>query len=58
MDIAALSMAMSQMNVRTEANVSIMKKTIDQAETNGQDVVKMLEQSVQPHVGSSIDFRA
>ncbi|WP_298829764.1 YjfB family protein [uncultured Planococcus sp.] len=58
MDIAALSMAMSQMNVRTEANVSIMKKTIDQAETNGQDVVKMLERSVQPHVGNSIDFRA
>ncbi|EIM08462.1 hypothetical protein A1A1_00150 [Planococcus antarcticus DSM 14505] len=58
MDIAALSMAMSQMNVRTEANVSIMKKTIDQAETSGHEVVKMLEQSVRPHVGSSIDFRA
>ena len=58
MDIAALSMAMSQMNVRTEANVSIMKKTIDQAETNGQDVVKMLEQSVQPHIGSRLDIRA
>lgn len=58
MDIAALSMAMSQVNVRTEANVSIMKKTIDQAETNGQDVVKMLEQSVQPHVGAKLDIRA
>ncbi|ANU09195.1 putative motility protein [Planococcus antarcticus DSM 14505] len=57
MDIAALSMAMSQMNVRTEANVSVMKKTIDQAETNGQEVVKMLEQSVQPHIGSRIDIR-
>lgn len=58
MDIAALSMALSQMNVRTEANVSIMKKTIDQAETNGQDVVKMLEQSVQPHIGGKLDIRA
>ncbi|MDN3427875.1 YjfB family protein [Microbacterium sp. APC 3898] len=57
MDIAALSMALSQMNVRTEANVSIMKKTIDQAETNGQDVVKMLEQSVQPHIGSRVDIK-
>ncbi|MDN3439173.1 YjfB family protein [Planococcus sp. APC 3900] len=45
------------MNVRTEANVSIMKKTIDQAETNGRDVVKMLEQSVQPHIGSSLDIK-
>ena len=58
MDIAALSMALSQMNVRTEANVSIMKKTIDQAETNGQDVVKMLERSVQPYVGTKLDIRA
>ena len=57
MDIAALSMALSQMNVRTEANVSIMKKTIDQAETNGQDVVKMLEQSVQPHIGGRVDIK-
>ncbi|MBF6634458.1 MAG: YjfB family protein [Planococcus sp. (in: Bacteria)] len=57
MDIAALSMALSQMNVRTEANVSIMKKTIDQAETNGQDVVKMLEQSVQSHIGSRVDIK-
>ena len=58
MDIAALSMAMSQMNARTEANVSIMKKTIDQAETIGQDVVKMLEQSVRPHIGGNLDIRA
>ena len=58
MDIAALSMALSQMNVRTEANVSIMKKTIDQAETKGQDVVEMLEQSVHPHIGSRLDIKA
>ena len=58
MDIAALSMALSQVNVRTEANISIMKKTIDQAETNGQDVVKMLKQSVQPHIGGMLDIKA
>ncbi|EGA88996.1 hypothetical protein GPDM_12247 [Planococcus donghaensis MPA1U2] len=58
MDIAALSMALSQASVKTEANVSIMKKTIDQAETNGNDVVKMLEQSVQPHIGGKFDIRA
>lgn len=65
MDIAALSMALSQMNVRQEASVSIMKKTIDQAESNGEGVVKMLkdsslktmEQSIQPHIGSQLDIR-
>jgi hypothetical protein len=65
MDIAALSMALSQMSVRQEASVSIMKKTMDQAESNGEGVVKMLqdssvkamEQSVRPHIGRSIDVK-
>lgn len=57
MDIAALSMALSQMNVRQEATVSVMKKSMDQAETTGDSVVKMLEQSVQPHIGGSLDIK-
>lgn len=65
MDIGALSIALSQASVRQEASVSIMKKTIDQAESNGDGVVKLLqsanvkvlEQSVQPHIGGTIDFR-
>jgi hypothetical protein len=65
MDIAPLSMALSQMNVRQEASVSIMKKTMDQVESNGQGVVKMLqessvsamEQTVRPHIGSQFDIR-
>lgn len=57
MDIASLSMVLSQANVRQEATMSVMKKTIDQAESNGQNVVKMLEQSVQPHIGGSVDLK-
>ena len=57
MDIAALSMALSQMNVRQEASVSVMKKSMDQAESNSESVVKMLEQSVQPHIGGSVDLK-
>ncbi|TWT03670.1 YjfB family protein [Planomicrobium sp. CPCC 101079] len=65
MDIAALSIALSQASVRQEASVSIMKKTMDQAESNGDGVVKLLhsanvkamEQSVQPHIGGTIDLK-
>ena len=57
MDIAALSMALSQMNVRQEATVSVMKKSMDQAQSGGQDMIKMLEQSVQPHIGGSVDLK-
>lgn len=57
MDIAALSMVLSQMNVRQDASVSLMKKSMDQAETNGESVVKMLEQSAQPHLGGTVDLK-
>ena len=57
MDIAALSMALSQINVRQEASVSVMKKSMDQAESTGESMVKMLEQSVQPHIGGTIDIK-
>ena len=57
MDIAALSMALSQMNVRQEAGISVMKKSMDQAEMSEDNMVKMLEQSVQPHIGGTVDLR-
>ncbi|MCJ1909789.1 YjfB family protein [Planococcus ruber] len=57
MDISALSMALSQINVRQEASISVMKKSMDQVESNGESVIKMLEQSVQPHLGGSIDLK-
>ena len=57
MDIAALSMALSQMNVRQEASVLVTKKAMDLAETNSASVVKMLEQTVQPHIGGSLDLK-
>ncbi|MCM3611973.1 YjfB family protein [Planococcus sp. MERTA32b] len=57
MNIAALSVALSQMNVRQEATVSVMKKSMDQAESTGDSIVKMLEQSVQPHIGGSVDIK-
>ncbi|ANU20987.1 putative motility protein [Planococcus plakortidis] len=57
MDIAALSMALSQMNVRQEASVLVTKKAMDQAEINSASVVKMLEQTVQPHIGGTLDLK-
>ncbi len=57
MDIAALSMSLSQMNVRQEASVLVTKKAMDQAETNSASVMKMLEQSAQPHIGGSVDLK-
>ncbi|WP_132995187.1 YjfB family protein [Sporanaerobacter acetigenes] len=56
MDIAALSMGLSQMKVAQEASVSVLKMAMDTAKGQSLDLAKMLEQSVNPHVGGNIDI--
>ena len=56
MDIAAISMAMSQSNLMTNINVALLSQSLDTVETIGDDMVKMMEQSVQPNLGQNIDI--
>lgn len=56
MDIAALSMNLSQMKVAQEASMSVMKMAMETAESDATDMIKMMEQSVVPSVGSNIDI--
>jgi Putative motility protein len=57
MDIAALSIMMNQSQIQQQASLSVMKMAINTAEQNSVDLTKMLEQSVQPHLGNSIDLK-
>ncbi|QGH34080.1 putative motility protein [Gracilibacillus salitolerans] len=57
MDIAAMSIAMNQAQVKQQASVSLMDKALDQAESQSSDMIKMLESSMQPHLGSNIDIK-
>lgn len=56
MDIAAISMAMNQQNLMTNINVAILSQSLNTVETMGTDMVKMMEQSVQPNLGQNIDI--
>ncbi len=56
MDIAALSMGLSQMQIAQEIGVSVMKMAMETSEVQVADLSKMMEQSVNPHVGSTIDI--
>lgn len=58
MDIAKLSIMMSQSQLKQQASISVMKKTMDHAEMQSEQMIRMLEQSVQPHLGGTIDVRA
>jgi hypothetical protein len=57
MDIAALSVSMHQASVMQQADVSIMKKAMDTAQTNSDALVRMMEKSVMPNLGSNIDIK-
>lgn len=65
LDIALLSMALSQGQVQQQASMSVMKKTMDQAEGNAEFLTKMLGESevqalqlaAQPHLGGNIDLK-
>lgn len=64
MDIAAMSMALSQAKVQQQASVSVMKMAMDAEENNGEmltrqidDAAKAMAQSVQPHLGVNLDIQ-
>ena len=63
MDIAALSVALSQTKIQQQAGLSVMKMAMNLAEDNMDNMVQTLhqittalEQAAQPHLGASIDI--
>ena len=56
MDIAALSMGLSQMQFAQEVGVSVMKMAMETSEVQAVDLTKLMEQSVTPHIGGNIDI--
>lgn len=62
--IAALASNMSQANVKMQTNFSVARKVMDVAEQQGQNLVKMIEESptaaqgsATPHLGTKVDIR-
>ena len=63
MDIAILSMAMSQGNVMQQASVSVMKMSMNQAAGQNVNLIQQmqvsnqnLQQVAQPHLGRHVDI--
>ena len=56
MDIAALSMGLSQMKISQEIGTSVLKMAMDTSEGQMADLTKMMETSVNPHIGGSVDI--
>lgn len=57
MDIAALSASMSQVKVAQQVSLSVAKLSMDATKVQTDEMVKALEKSVTPHLGSNIDLK-
>jgi hypothetical protein len=65
MDIALMSMALSQGQAQQQASMSVMKQAMDHVEGNADFINKMmgeanlqaLQQAAQPHLGGNIDIK-
>jgi hypothetical protein len=57
MDIAAMSVILAQGQVAQQASVQIAAKVMDTAEVQGAELIKMMEQSVVPDIGRSVDIK-
>lgn len=57
MDIAALSVQASALKASDMVSVAVFKKTLETIEGSGENMIKMMEQSVTPNLGQNIDIR-
>lgn len=57
MDIAALSMGMSQASLKQAVSLQVLSMAKDTAETQSQNLAQMLGQSAHPNLGKTLDIR-
>ena len=56
MDIAALSMSMHTASLMNDVGVAMLSKSLDTIEVMGEGMRKIMEASVQPHLGQNVDY--
>ncbi|MGN0312331.1 MAG: YjfB family protein [Lachnospiraceae bacterium] len=57
MDIAGLSMALSNVSVSNDVSTAVLSMSLDQYQEMGAEMTKMMERSVTPQLGQNIDLR-
>ena len=56
MNIGSMASSISAQSVNNDVEVLMMKKSLDTFEDTGAGITKMMEQSVNPHIGQNIDY--
>jgi len=56
MDITSLSISQSLVNVQNDVQIAMLSKSLDNLETAGDGIQKIMEASVTPYLGQNIDI--
>jgi len=56
MDIPALSMYMAQSQTLSSVGMAVLDQSLETTQDMGSDMTKLLEQSVSPNLGGTIDI--
>ena len=54
---SGLGISLSDTGNMNAIDISMLKKSLDAVETNGDMITKMMEQSINPNIGGNIDIR-
>ncbi|NBD27460.1 YjfB family protein [Paenibacillus glycinis] len=57
MDIAAMSISMAQGSLAQAVGIRVLKMATDQSTAQSQQLIQMMQQSVQPNLGGNLDLR-
>ncbi len=57
MDIAAMASVMKHSQIKQQVNISLAKMSMDVSKDITSEMIKMMEHSVTPHLGNSIDLK-
>ncbi len=57
MDVAALSTGINQMKLGSQVGVKVAKLAMDSVQVQSDNMLKIMQQSVTPHIGGNIDMK-
>ena len=57
MDVALTSMVLSQVNLQSQMDTAVLTMSLDTVEVASDNMIKMMEQSVTPNLGQTIDIK-
>lgn len=55
--VTSAAIMTAQSSVQQSVDVSLLKKTMDTAENNSNELIQAMQRSLQPHIGSKLDLK-